>query len=117
MSEALKFTTLDEATAVYPNLPWRRNGDREVFVFDEKKDEYEKVSEGQYIVSIGDRFEVHDKEPAKAHTVEAPSEEEDDEPKKAPSRKANAEPKADEPHAHEAEGIKGPVTRTSEEIE
>jgi hypothetical protein len=78
MAESHKFKDLNDATAVWPDLPWMRRGDGQIFVFDAKQDTYVTVDPGQYIVSIGDRFEVADNEPEKANTVETPK----DEPKK-----------------------------------
>lgn len=66
MAEAHKFKSLDDAEAAFPGLPWKARGDGAVFIFDAKRDEYVQVSEGQFIVSIGDRFEISDSEPEKA---------------------------------------------------
>lgn len=72
MAESHKFKNLSEATAVFPDLNWQGNADGESFVWDEKQEKYVPVTEGQYIISIGDRFEVADEEPAKAKPAEAP---------------------------------------------
>lgn len=70
MSKSYEFKNLGEATEVFPDLPWQADAGGASFVYDEKQEQYVPVSEGQYIVSIGDRYEVHDEEPAKAHPVE-----------------------------------------------
>lgn len=110
MAEAHKFTTLEKATETFPELPWKQSYSGKVWVFDAKEDSYVPVAKGQYIVSIGDRFEVADEEPAKAKKAEAPKKTEPE------SRKSNETPKADEPNAHESESIAGGQTQTSEEI-
>lgn len=113
MAESHKFKTLDDLTAVFPEVPWKASSDT-TWVFDEKADEYVKVTKGQYVVKIADRFEVHDEEPTKAHPAEAPKAEKKAVPE---ARKANEAPSADAPNAHHAEGIKGPVTQTNENTE
>lgn len=72
MSTAHKFKNLDDLTVVFPEVPWRQRGDGKTFVFDEKQDKYVEVEKGQFVVSIGDRFEVADEEPEKAKPAEAP---------------------------------------------
>lgn len=78
MAESFKFGKggLDEALAVYPDLPWRAS-DVEVAIYDEKKDEYVVVNDGDFIIHIGDRYEVFDKEPAKAKPAEPKEDEEE----------------------------------------
>jgi hypothetical protein len=77
--ENVSKATLLEASKVFPGLKWRVNrGTGEGTVYDAKKDEWVTLSDGDFIVSIADRFEVHDKEPAKAHPVELPDEEPED---------------------------------------
>lgn len=73
MAEAHKFKSLEEATAVFPDLPWRASADT-VWIYDAKQEQDVEVTKGQYIVSIADRYEVHDEEPAKAKPAEAPKE-------------------------------------------
>jgi hypothetical protein len=72
MAEAHKFVRdgLAEAVEVFPDLPWQRDGDGKVAVFNEKDGEWAPVEDGQYIVKIADRYEVHDEEPAKAKAAE-----------------------------------------------
>lgn len=72
MAQSLKFKNLDEALAVYADLPWQRDGDGKVSVYDAKAEEYVPINAGDYIVSIGERYEVSDTEPEKAKPVEAP---------------------------------------------
>jgi len=70
MAESLKFTNLDEAIATYDDLPWQRDGDGVVSIFDAKADEYVRINEGDYIVSIGDRYEVSESKPSGAKAAE-----------------------------------------------
>lgn len=78
MAESFKIDKADkagfaEAVAVFPALNWQVNrGTKVAKVYDAKKDEWVVVEDGNYIVSIGDRFEVAETEPEKAHPVEAP---------------------------------------------
>lgn len=72
MAESLKFKNLNEAIAVYTDLPWKRDGDGKTFIYDAKAEEYVPVTAGDYIVSIGERYEVSEEEPEKAKPVEAP---------------------------------------------
>lgn len=67
MSKSLKFTNLDEATAVFHDLPWQAGADGAVSVYNKKTNEYVPVEPGQHIVAIADRYEVHDDAPANAH--------------------------------------------------
>lgn len=110
MAESHKFKDLDSAVAVFPELPWKTSASGKVWVFDAKADEYAEVTKGDYIVSIGNRFEVSDSEPEKAKKAEAP--------KTVESRKSDETPESDQPNAHESESIEsGAATRTSEEIQ
>ena len=81
MAESHKFSSLPEAEAVFPDLPWKRAGNGDTWVYNSKEDEWAPVSDGQYIVKIADRYEVHDEEPARAKPAEPvePEEESDDE--------------------------------------
>lgn len=72
MAQSLKFKNLEEALAVYTDLPWQRDGDGKVSIYDAKAEEYVPISAGDYIVSIGERYEVSDTEPEKAKPAEAP---------------------------------------------
>ena len=75
MAESHKFSTVEKALEVFPDLDIRTNrGSGEVKVFNSKEGNYTKVDKGQYIVSIADRYEVHDEEPEKAKPAEAPKE-------------------------------------------
>lgn len=74
MSKSYEFKNLAEATEVFPDLPWQANAAGTSFVYDAKQETFVTVSKGQFIVSIGDRYEVHDEEPEKAKPVEAPKE-------------------------------------------
>lgn len=74
MSKSLKFKNFTEAVAVFDTLPWKEDGDGNTFVYDSKAEAYVPVKAGQYIVSVGDRFEVADEEPEKAKAVEVPKE-------------------------------------------
>lgn len=90
MSTSHKFKDLASLSEVYPDVPWQADAGGGVAIYDEKAETYVPVTKGQFVVSIGDRFEVADEEPAKAKTAEAPK----DEPK-APKAEA-AEKPADE---------------------
>ena len=109
MAQSHKFKSLEDLTSVFPEVPWRSAASGKVWIFDAKAEEYVEVTEGDYVVSIGDRFEVSDEEPEKAKPAEAP--------KKTTEAKAPA-PSEDKPNASDVagSGIKGPVTQTSEEI-
>lgn len=72
MAEAHKFSTLDKALAVFPELSWAQDADGNVYVDNSKTGERVPVSEGQHIVKIADRYEVHDDAPANAHEAEVP---------------------------------------------
>jgi hypothetical protein len=71
MAEAHKFTTLEKAQEVFPELPWAYDGET-VFVDNSKTGDRVPVSKGQYIVKIADRYEVQDEAPDNAKTAEAP---------------------------------------------
>ena len=77
MAESHKFKNLDDLGAVFPDVPWRADAAGNVAIFDAKADEYVPVEAGQFVVSIGDRFEVADEEPAKAKPSEAPKKSDD----------------------------------------
>lgn len=75
MAEAFEMTKdgkagLEEAFEVYPDLPWMTDKYGQAHVFDEKKDEYVAVNKGDFIVHIGERYEVSDKKPSKAKEPE-----------------------------------------------
>lgn len=75
MAEAHKFTSVDKAVEVFPDIDIRTNrGSGEVSVYNSKEGVYAPVKKGQYIVSIADRYEVHDDAPEEAHKAEAPKE-------------------------------------------
>ena len=92
MAESLKFGKggLDEVREVFPDISWQRTGSGKVRILDEKKGEYVPVNEGQFIVHIGDRFEVHDKEPKAAKPAEVPAPEKE-ETTAAPKETAKSE--------------------------
>ena len=73
MAESLRFGKggLNEALEVYPDLPWQASGSV-VRIYDEKKGEFVRVNEGDYIVHVGDRYEVSDKKPKEAKKATAP---------------------------------------------
>ena len=73
MAQAHKFTDLEAAKEVFPELPWAFDGET-TFVDNSKTGERVPVSEGQYIVKIADRYEVHDEAPANAKEAQAPKE-------------------------------------------
>lgn len=75
MAEAHKFSTVDKAVEVFPDIDIRTNrGSGKVSVYNSKEGVYAPVEKGQYIVSIADRYEVQDDEPEKAKPAEAPKE-------------------------------------------
>lgn len=103
MAESHKFTGgragLEEAKEVFPDLPWKWNYGGTAYVFDEKKEEYVAVNEGDYIVHIGNRYEVTDKKPRDAKKATASNDEKSDDTK-ASSKKASDN---DVPEAKEVE--------------
>ena len=63
MAEAHKFNgSFDEAAEVFPDLPWKADGDGNTWVYDEKSDDYVPVTKGQFIYKVGTRYEVRDSE-------------------------------------------------------
>lgn len=72
MSTSHKFKNLDDLATTFPDVPWKSRGDGKTFVFDAKQEKYVEVEKGQFVVSIGDRYEVADEEPEKAKPAEAP---------------------------------------------
>lgn len=72
MSEAHKFSTLDKALEVFPELPWAQDGDGATYVDNSKTGERAPVTKGQYIVKVADRYEVQDEAPDSAKTAEKP---------------------------------------------
>lgn len=94
MSTSHKFKDLAGLAEVFPEVPWQADAGGGVAIYDEKAESYVPVTKGQYVVSIGDRFEVADEEPAKAKPAEAPKSDKSDQPK-APKAEA-AEKPADE---------------------
>lgn len=119
MAESHKFTGgragLTEAKEVFPDLPWRWNHGGTAYVFDEKKGEYVPVTEGDYIVHIGERYEVTDKKPRNAHKAEAPKDsddESDSEPNGGVPEAREVEPQPD-PEPGEAEVASTPNGATS----
>ena len=105
MSTSHKFKNLDDLAAVFPEVPWQADAGGGVSIFDAKAESYVPVTKGQFVVSIGDRYEVADEEPEKAKPAEAPKAE-----KKAAS-------KADEPKAPKAEAEEKPADEKSTGIE
>lgn len=72
MAESHKFNgSLDEAKEVFSDLPWRASASGKTWVFDEKKGEYVDLNDGDYIVKIGNRYEVTDKKPSGAKKATA----------------------------------------------
>lgn len=57
---------LDGALKVFPDLPWKASAAGDTWVWDEKRSEYVAVTEGDYIVRVGNRYEVTDEKPATA---------------------------------------------------
>lgn len=110
MAQSHKFKTLDALTAVFPEVPWRSSAGGKVWVYDAKAEEYVEVNEGDYVVSIGDRFEVSDTKPEAAKTATAPKK---TEAKADDSDESEARPNAS---GVSDSGIEGPFTQTSEEI-
>lgn len=74
MSTSHKFKDLADLASVYPEIPWQADAGGGTAIYDAKQETYVPVTKGQYVVSIGDRFEVHDEEPEKAKPAEAPKE-------------------------------------------
>jgi len=72
MSTAHKFKDLADLTEVFPEVPWQADAGGGVAIYDAKAETYVPVTKGQFVVSIGDRFEVADEEPEKAKPAEAP---------------------------------------------
>ena len=72
MAESFEYAgNVNEALAVFPDLEYTsRNGGSRVWVYNSKEEDYAEVPNGQYIVKIADRYEVHDAEPEKAKHVE-----------------------------------------------
>lgn len=63
MAEAHKFSTLHKAVEAFgDDLPWKADGDGNVWLFDDKADEYVPVAKGQFVYKVGSRFEVRDTE-------------------------------------------------------
>lgn len=94
MSTSHKFKDLADLGTVFPDVPWQADFGGGVAIYDAKAEAYVPVQKGQYVVSIGDRFEVVDEEPEKAKPAEAPKAAKSDEPK-APKAEAEEKP-ADE---------------------
>lgn len=57
---------LDAALKVFPDLNWKASAAGDTWVYDDKAGKYEPVTEGDYIVRVGDRYEVTDEKPADA---------------------------------------------------
>lgn len=57
---------LDAALKVFPDLNWKASAAGDTWVYDEKAGEYVAVNEGDYIVRIGERYEVTDEKPETA---------------------------------------------------
>lgn len=96
MAQSHKFKSLDDLTAFFPDVPWKASASK-VWVYDKKAEEYVEVTKGDYVVSIGDRYEVSEEEPDNAK----------------PAKKAEVK---DEPKADEAEA-KPNASVSSESIE
>jgi hypothetical protein len=76
MATSHKFKDLEDLLAYWPDIPWRADYDHNVSIYDEKQETYVPVAAGNYVVSIGSRFEVSDSNPDKAKKApkaEAPS--------------------------------------------
>lgn len=106
MAESHKFKDLNSLTEVFPDAPWRGAADGTVSIWDEKAGEYVNVNEGDYVVSIGDRYEVSDSKPSNAKAAKA-----------APAPKAAEEPadeSEDRPNAPAITGAEGVATESRE---
>lgn len=106
MAESFKMTKdgkagLEEAFEVFPDLPWKKDSSGQAHVFDEKKGEYVPVNKGDFIVHIGERYEVSDKKPANAKKAE-PKDEEESDSDEVPGEAKRVEPQPD-PEEGEAE--------------
>jgi hypothetical protein len=72
MAEAHKFSTLNKALEVFPELTWAQDADGGTYVDNSKTGERVPVSKGQYIVKVADRYEVQDEAPDNAKTAAKP---------------------------------------------
>ena len=107
MAEAHKFKTVEEARKVFPDLVVRTNRSaKTVAIKNEKTGEYAPVEEGQYIVKIADRYEVHDEAPDNAKPADEPKAAKKSESPKKESRNSEETPKA----------VKGNTTVVPEEL-
>lgn len=71
MAESHKFSTVEKLREAFPDVPVSVNRHRgTVSVHNSKTDTKATVAEGQYVVKIADRFEVHDEEPKSAKSAE-----------------------------------------------
>ena len=110
MAQSHKFKDLDTLKEVYPDAPWRSSASGKTWIFDKKAGEYVEVTEGDYVVSIGDRYEVSDTKPESAKTATAPK---TTEAKTEESDTTEAKPNAS--GVGDAGGIEsGVATKTSE---
>ena len=116
MAESHKFNgSLDDAKAVFPELPWKASAAGQTWVYDEKQEKYVDLNEGDYIVKIADRYEVSDKKPsgAKKATVKETDEDTEEQTEATHVPKAKpAEPQPD-PEEGEAEVASTPQGATS----
>lgn len=67
MAKSLEFNNIEQAGAVFPELPWQQDVDGNVSIFNKKTGLWHPVLPGQHIVAISDRYEVHDVPPKNAH--------------------------------------------------
>lgn len=65
MAEKFNYTGggFGEALAVFPDLPWKASAAGTTWVYDEKQSKYVELNEGDWIVKVGNRYEVSDEEP------------------------------------------------------
>lgn len=108
MAQSHKFKNLAALQEVFPDAPWRGSADGSAAIFDEKAGEYVTVNEGDYVVNIGDRYEVSDSKPENAKAA-----------KPAPAPKAAETDEDDAPETPNATTVEGGVntgvaTATSE---
>lgn len=110
MAQSHKFKDLESLKAVFPDAPWRSSAGGKVWIYDTKAEEYVEVTPGDYVVSIGDRYEVTDSKPESAKTATAPKK---TEAKATDSDESEARPNASA--VSEVGGIdSGVATKTNE---
>jgi hypothetical protein len=110
MAQSHKFKDLESLKEVFPDVPWRASAGGKVWVFDAKAEEYVEVTQGDYVVSIGDRYEVSDSKPESAKAATAPKK---TEAKAEDTDESEAKPNASA--VSDAGGIEsGVATKTNE---